>query len=529
MENLLKRPAPKPSSNAWTTAESLAGAKESEAPAEVSLKRPVAIVDIGSNSVRLVAYEGLSRAPRQIFNEKSLCALGDGVATTGKLPKAGMEKALAALRRFKALSEILQVGELHVLATAAARDASNGAEFVEAAKQAIGAPIALLSGAREAELSAHGVISGIHKPDGVVGDLGGGSLELIDVKGSQLGKGSTLPLGGLNLMDASKNSPRAAVKIVRDALAESRVIDRLAGRTFYAVGGTWRALAKLYMSQRHYPLSVIHGYVIPARDAADFAGLVSRVDTETLISIDAVNTQRRPLLPYGAVALAEIIRRAGPKEIMISTAGVREGLLYEKLDLAQRRQDPLIVAAADANQLFSRAPRHAEDLCEWTDRFMKSTHLEEIADERRLRHAACLLADVNWRAHPDYRAEESLNLVENTTLAAVDHPGRAFLALTISYRYLGLDDGDVNPQIRALVSARMLDRARIVAAAARLAYLVSGAMPDVLPRTPVVCGKSKVVLTLPKDLADLASDRLYSRVKQLARLIGREPVITITE
>ncbi|VTZ48885.1 Exopolyphosphatase [Methylocella tundrae] len=504
-------------------------ATEGEAGAQASMKRPVAIVDIGSNSVRLVAYEGLSRAPRQIFNEKSLCALGDGVATTGKLPKAGMEKALSALRRFKVLSEILQVGELHVLATAAARDASNGAEFVEAAKLAIGAPISLLSGAREAELSAHGVISGIHKPDGVVGDLGGGSLELIDVKGAQLGKGETLPLGGLSLMDASKKSPRAAVKIVRDSLAQSRVIDRVAGRTFYAVGGTWRALAKLYMSQRNYPLSVMHGYVIPARDAADFAGLVARVDTETLISIDIVNLQRRPLLPYGAVALAEIIRQAGPKEIMISTAGVREGLLYEKLDLAQRRQDPLIVAASDANQMFARAPRHADDLCDWTDRFMRSTHLEETADERRLRHAACLLADVNWRAHPDYRAEEGLNLVENTTLTAIDHPGRAFLALTISYRYLGLDDDGVNPQIRALVSARMLDRARIVAAAARLAYLVSGAMPDILPSTPVVCLKSKVVLTLPKQLADLASERLYSRVKQLARLIGREPVVTIGE
>ena len=493
------------------------------------LKQPVAIVDIGSNSVRLVAYEGLSRSPRQIFNEKSLCALGSGVATTGKLPKAGMEKAIAALRRFKTLSDILQVGELHVLATAAARDASNGAEFIEAAQQAIGAPIALLSGSREAELSAHGVISGVHRPDGVVGDLGGGSLELIDVRGSQLGMGTTLPLGGLSLIDASNNSPRAAVKIVRDALAHSRVVERVAGRTFYAVGGTWRALAKLHMRQRHYPLSVIHGYVIPAQDAADFVGIVERVNTETLISIEAVNAQRRPLLPYGAIVIDEIIRRATPKEIMISTAGVREGLLYEKLDHAQRRRDPLIVAAGEANLLFSRAPRHADDLCDWTDRFMKSTHLEETPDERRLRHAACLLADVNWRAHPDYRAEESLNLVENTSLTAIDHPGRAFLALTISYRYLGLDDDDVSPQIRALASARMLDRARIVAAAARLAYLISGAMSDVLPRTPVACVKSNVVLTLPADLADLASDRLYSRVKQLARLIGRDAVITIAD
>jgi len=310
-------------------------------------------------------------------------------------------------------------------------------------------------------------------------------------------------------------------------LANSRIVERVAGRTFYAVGGTWRALAKLHMRQRHYPLTVMHGYVIPSEDASDFAGIVERVNTETLISIEAVNAQRRPLLPYGAMVLDEIIRRAMPKEIMISTAGVREGLIYEMLDQAQRRKDPLIVAASEANLQFSRAPRHAEDLVEWTDRFMKSTHLEETTEEKRLRHAACLLADVNWRAHPDYRGEESLNLVENTALTAIDHPGRAFLALTMAYRYLGLDDDEVSPQIRALASARMLDRARIVAAAVRLAYLVSGAMPDVLPRTPVACLKSKVELTLPADLADLASDRLYSRVKQLARLIGRDAIVTI--
>ena len=302
-------------------------------------------------------------------------------------------------------------------------------------------------------------------------------------------------------MDASEQSPRAAVKIVRESsgrLAHHRA--RLRGRTFYAVGGTWRALAKLHMRQRHYPLTVMHGYVIPARDAADFAGIVERVNTETLISIEAVECAAAPAACLTAHWCST--KSSGgrmPKEIMISTAGVREGLIYEMLDLAQRRKDPLIVAASEANQLFSRAPRHAEDLCDWTDRFMKSTHLEETIEEKRLRHAACLLADVNWRAHPDYRGEESLNLVENTALTAIDHPGRAFLALAMSYRYLGLDDDEVSPQIRALATARMLDRARIVAAAIRLAYLIAAAMPDVLPHTPVACFKSKVVLTLPAE------------------------------
>jgi exopolyphosphatase/guanosine-5'-triphosphate,3'-diphosphate pyrophosphatase len=487
---------------------------------------PLAIVDIGSNSVRLVAYESLSRSPRPFFNEKVLCALADGVASTGRLQPAGMGKALAALRRFRVLGDILGIGDLHVLATAAARDAENGSEFLAAASDAIGAPVSLLSGDREAELSALGVISGIEKPDGIVGDLGGGSLELIDVRGTHLGRGTTLPLGGLSLMDASKQSPRAAAKIARAALANSRVLERVAGRSFYAVGGTWRALAKLHMRQRNYPLSVIHGYVIPANDAADFVGLVERVNTDTLISIESVNASRRPFLAYGAVVLDEIIRRASPAQVVISTTGVREGLLYELLGPDQRAQDPLMTAAAEFNALFARSPGHGEDLFAWTNVLMRSTHLEESTEERRLRHAACLLADVNWRAHPDYRSEESLNLVENVSFTGVDHPGRSFLALTAAYRYRGIDQ-DVNPQLRALVSARMLDKARILGGAMRVANLVSGAMEGVLPRTPMVCVKSKLNLTLPPDLAPLSSERLQNRLKQLARLIGREPAITI--
>jgi exopolyphosphatase/guanosine-5'-triphosphate,3'-diphosphate pyrophosphatase len=490
----------------------------------VTVKRPIAIVDIGSNSVRLVSYEGLSRSPTPIFNEKVLCGLGRGVITTGQLPKDGIEKALTALSRFKVLCDIMNVEWVHVLATAAARDAENGPDFLEAATSAIGAPISLLSGRREAELSALGVVSGIYNPDGVVADLGGGSLELIDVKDAHLGKGVTLPLGGLTLMDAAEHSPRAAVKIARKAFSDCKVLERLQGRTLYAVGGTWRALARLHMSQHNYPLDVIHGYVIPAREAADFAGLVERVNTETLISIGSVNAARRPLLAYGAVVLEEIIRKAKPKEVVISAVGVREGLLYERLDPAQQKLDPLLYAAQELNALASRAPRHAQDLCEWTDQFVQSTHLEETPEEKRLRYAGCLLADVSWRAHPDYRAEHSLNIVSNSSFMGIDHTGRSFLALATSYRHLGLDE-NVSPEIRALVSSRMLDRARLLGGAMRVAYIISAAMPDVLPRVPMVCNKQKLVLTLPVDLAGLASDRLQNRMKQLARLIGREPVI----
>jgi len=495
-------------------------------PGRLNIGKPVAIIDIGSNSVRLVVYEGVSRAPTPLFNEKVLCGLGRGIAATGQLQAEGVVKALAAIRRFRVLCESMDCGAVHVLATAAARDASNGQAFLADAERAAGTSIDLLSGAREAHLSALGVVSGIHKPDGVVGDLGGGSLELVDVKGHKLGRGVTLPVGGLALMDSSEQSPKRAGKIVRDALAHAEPLTALRGRTFYAVGGTWRALARLHMSQRNYPLHVTHHYVIPASDAADFAALVERVQAEQLISIGAVSLARRPLLAYGAVVLEELIRKARPKEVVVSALGVREGLLYERLPEAIRRQDPLLAAAADLNLLRSRSPRHGEELCAWTDEFMRSTHFEETGEERRLRHACCLLSDFGWRAHPDYRGEQSLNIIAHSAFSGIDHPGRAFLALTVAYRHLGLEES-VSPEIRGLVSASLLDRARMLGASMRVAYRISAGMPNLLPQAPMRCIRGKLVLSLPASLADLAGERVLNRQKQLARLIGREPEIKI--
>ena len=227
----------------------------------------------------------------------------------------------------------MQIEDIRPVATAAARDASNGPQFLAAAAKAIGRPIELISGTREAQLSALGVISTFHHADGVVGDLGGGSLELIDVKrrAAGVGAGVSLKLGSLALMDASGRSPKNALRIARQELADALPLDVLRGRTFYAVGGTWRSLAKLHMRQRNYPLEVMHGYVIPARDAVDFASLVERVDTEALVAVGAISQARRPSLAYGAVVLEEIIRRGKPSKVVISIGGLREGLLYEQL------------------------------------------------------------------------------------------------------------------------------------------------------------------------------------------------------
>ncbi|RYE68744.1 MAG: Ppx/GppA family phosphatase, partial [Rhizobiaceae bacterium] len=215
----------------------------SEAQGRLPGIAPVSVIDIGSNSVRVVIYEGLTRAPTVLFNEKVLCGLGKGLGSNGRMDDEGVLRALAALRRFKALSDQAQATEIYVLATAAAREASNGPDFIAKAEEILGQEIQLLSGEEEAKYSALGVISGFHEVDGVAGDLGGGSLELIDIKGHEFGKGITLPLGGLRLSESSGGSISKARTFARKQVNTARFLEKGEGRTFYAVGGTWRNIA----------------------------------------------------------------------------------------------------------------------------------------------------------------------------------------------------------------------------------------------------------------------------------------------
>jgi exopolyphosphatase/guanosine-5'-triphosphate,3'-diphosphate pyrophosphatase len=500
--------------------------RRASAPGRLNRGPPIAVIDIGSNSVRLVIYERLTRSPTPIFNEKVLAGLGREVQSTGLLAADAIDKALATLKRFRALCDTLHVHRLWAIATAACRDARNGRAFIAQAERICRTRIRVLSGKREAQLTAFGVIEGIHQPDGIVADLGGGSLELIDVKGNKSHAGVTLPLGGLALKDAAGGSLKKAERIVEKSLGKvKKMLGSGEGRTLYAVGGTWRALARLHMWQTGYPFHVMHGYRMPAREALDFARLVHRAQPESLSQIGVVNSARRPLLPYAALVLEQLIRVAEPKDVAISVLGVREGLLYSLLSAKDRAGDPLLSAASDLNTLRSRSPRHGKELIAWTDRFMASTGLDETAQERRLRHAACLLADIGWRAHPDYRGEQSMNIIAHGAFVGIDHPGRAFLALTVFFRHAGLSEDELSPRLRELATARMLDRARILGAAMRVAYLITAGQSGVLSQTPLRVAHGKLVLRLAGRFAPLAGDRVFNRLRQVARLIGREPII----
>jgi exopolyphosphatase/guanosine-5'-triphosphate,3'-diphosphate pyrophosphatase len=491
---------------------------------------PIGVVDIGSNSVRLVVYEGAVRAPTPVFNEKVLCGLGRSVATTGSLSSESVERAMAALARFRVIASILSVKNLRVIATAAVRDAQNGQAFVEQGERVLGVPIEVLSGQREARLAAQGIMMGFVDADGIAGDMGGGSLELIDLAGDQLKEAATAPLGGLRLIGSTGNKLDRAVEVIDSALANLPWLADGADRTFYAVGGTWRALAKLHMDQIHYPLRVMQGYRLSAREALNLCEQFRKVKKPLEIpGIAGVSRARREVLPFGALVLERIVKRIKPREVVFSVFGIREGLIYSLLPPSEKIRDPLISFCEDYAELRARSAKHARELCRWTDQLFSDPSCEETAEERRLRHAACLLSDVGWRAHPDYRGEQSVNTIAHAGLGGVDHPGRIFLALSVFYRHEAeLTAEQLPDRLRSLVSKRVQRRARILGTAIRAAHMLSIGMSGIIDQTQLFYENGKLVLTIPRHYAALDGERLRRRFGALAELIGKKPEIRIS-
>lgn len=495
----------------------------SEAQGRLPGIAPVSVVDIGSNSVRIVIYEGLSRSPAMLFNEKVLCGLGKGLASTGRMDPTAVERALAALRRFRALSEQARAAHIYPLATAAAREASNGDKFIRDAEEILGCRIQVLTGEEEALYSAYGVISGFHDPDGIAGDLGGGSLELIDIRGEQVGRGITLPLGGLRLSETSGQSIDKARSIAAENVARASFLKKGEGRTFYAVGGTWRNIAKLHMEMTGYPLHMMQGYEVSYEDMASFLDTVVSGDSKHP-SWQAVSKNRRALLPFGAVAMQEVLRVMKPGRILFSAQGVREGYLYSRLSDEEKASDPLLVAVDQLAILRARSPEHARELAAWTGRMVSLFGIEETEQESRYRQAACLLADISWRAHPDYRGPQALNLIAHSSLVGITHPGRAYLALANYHRFEGLQDDGASEPLAAIAGPRLQDLAKLLGGMLRVVYLFSASMPGIvnsLSFRPSSSPDLDLEFVVPPEHANFAGERLDGRLQQLAKLTGK--------
>jgi exopolyphosphatase/guanosine-5'-triphosphate,3'-diphosphate pyrophosphatase len=484
--------------------------------------KPVAVLDIGSNSVRLVVYERHARALTPLYNEKSACALGRGLATSGRLAYENIDRALTAIQRFALVARLMKVGQVHILATSAVRDASNSKVFVDAVEQIMEATVRVLSGAEEAHYAALGVLAGIPGFSGLVGDLGGGSLELSAMSAGHDAVGETHELGVIRLQDDSGTSPAKAQTITRQRLKGSTLAKGHESGVFCAIGGTWRSLAKLHQVQSKYPLHMVQHYEVDAKSLITMCDEIVKAvaSGKSYAGSEEMSSGRRDLVPYGAAVLSEVLRGGKFEKVIFSALGVREGYLYELLDENEKAVDPLLQAAEEVSVLRSRSPAHALDLIDFTANLLDAVGIVETDEDVRLRIVACYLSDIGWRGHPDYRGAQSVDLVAYSSLVGVDHKGRAFLAEALAVRYLGLKHKTERQSLLALAGAANTERARLIGAIFRVAYPMSAAMPGVLSRAGFSVQDGVLTLDLPSDLAFLDGEHLRGRMDQLAGAAG---------
>jgi exopolyphosphatase/guanosine-5'-triphosphate,3'-diphosphate pyrophosphatase len=482
----------------------------------------IGVIDVGSNSIRLVVYERLSRAPVVVFNERVLCGLGRGLARTGRLSPEGSERALENLVRFVALARHMEVSRLDVLATAAVRDAGDGAAFVAEVERRCKTPVQVLSGQEEARLSALGVLSGVPQADGIMGDLGGGSLELVVLGKGQIGEQETLPLGPLRLMETSGGEPKRSRDTIDKALAGLPWLKKCQGRIFYAVGGAWRSLARIHIEHSKYPVHVIHHYRVPREEMIDFCRLIAGLGRKSLEAMtSSVSRKRLEVLPHAALVLHRVLRATAPADLVFSAQGIREGQMFSLLPEAAKRDDPLICAATELAQVDSRFGPLGDELYKW----MSPLFPEEDRATARLRQAACELYDIAWREHPDYRAEHACLRILRLPFAGIDHPSRAFMALAACVRYGGKPGGEEAKAVRALLDPARGEQAVRIGQALRLGIAVSAGTAEVLRHTTLALEGDRVELSLPAGGADVIGEAMERRFEALAQSFGRKSAI----
>lgn len=477
------------------------------------------VVDLGSNSVRLVVFEGHTRNPTAIFNEKAVLRLGQGLQETGLLNEEGMLQALRVMNRYHQVARAMGAHPFEVLATAAVRDARNGPAFVEGLRSRMrDVPIRVLSGIEEAEYSAEGLLCGIPDADGVLADIGGGSLELVRLDEGRRGSSQTTRLGVIRLAERAGGDLAKARDI---AEADLRAVDWLnttTGRDLYLVGGAWRAFARMHMMQKGYPLGMVHHYTINREEARDLATLIAGAGRRALERMPGVPRRRIDDLPYAAVALRRLLRVSGIRRVVFSAAGLREGWFMRRMPDAIRTQDPLLAAGHELAQRHGRDPSLPPALLAWTDPLFAN----ESQGMRRLREAACWMSDIGSHDHPEFRAEQAFHRVLRQPAVGLDHQARAFLALVTAMRYEADTDADFLRSARLLLDVASANRAEVLGVALRLAYTLSAGTPDLLAGTGLRVQGARLILSLREDSGVFAGEAVVRRLDRLAQTVGLE-------
>jgi len=487
-----------------------------EDPSARALAR-VGVVDVGSNSVRLVVFDGAARSPAYFYNEKIMCALGAGMAETGHLSPTGRVRALSAMRRFKKLADGMGLTELTVVATAAVRDAKDGAEFRDEVLRETGLRIWVIDGKEEARLSAQGVLLGWPGAYGLVCDIGGSSMELAEISGGRVGRRVTSELGPLKLRDlkGGAKARHAHIKEVILGLKETMGAQR---DRLFLVGGSWRAIARIDMTRRGYPLAVLHEYRMTARAVTATVKYIKNSDPEELRAMAGVSANRMALVPYAAEVLSRLVKTFKPKDIAISSYGIREGMLYEQMPQRLRDRDPLMEACRFAEAKDARMPGFGKVLYNFILPLYKSANPQR----KRLVRAACLLHDVSWRAHPDYRAEVCFDNATRANLGGLKHAERIFLGLALLHRYSNKRENTRFEDLYEMVDEKTRAEAEVLGKAMRFGAMLWMNKEEDRGELRWFAKKKQLHLRLTPDMLPLFGEVAEARLNSLAASLGAE-------
>jgi exopolyphosphatase / guanosine-5'-triphosphate,3'-diphosphate pyrophosphatase len=479
---------------------------------EINQKKHRAIIDIGSNSIRLVIYGGAPRAPIPLYNEKFSAGLGRAVLANGALDSEASAGALKALARFATLVELMHVNSLQVAATAAVRDASNGAAFMEQIK-ALGLPVKLLSGMEEAVAAGYGVIAALPFADGIAVDLGGGSMELVRISGGKVHEAISLRIGILRVADIVAGGANNLRKYVQKLVSDIPWLWNANDLPLYLVGGSWRALARVHLHITQAPLPVIGNHIIPRKDVHSLVEAAMVMGKDELKAIPSMPSSRIAMLSDSAALLSALQDIISPSEMIVCAFGLREGLMFQQLDNAQRSEDPLIAGARFAAQQSERFGGYGDAMAIWLDHLFPG----EKAAMLRLRHAACLLADLGWSSNPEFRALSGEELALHGTWVGVTAKDRAILAAAL-YASFGGDQSDLG-NFLPLVDEDVAARARIWGLAIRLGNRLSAGATGILERCSLRIRDDKLRLTIPMELQSLDSSSVRRRLLRLAKAL----------
>ncbi|MEM7056735.1 MAG: Ppx/GppA family phosphatase [Pseudomonadota bacterium] len=472
----------------------------------------IGVVDVGSNSVRMVVFEDGRRCPAMVFNEKIMCGLGADLDETGKLDPEGCDRTMVALHRFVAMAPGLKVGALVGMATAAVREAKDGRAFRDRIENETGIRLRIASGKDEARYAALGVLFGDPAAEGLVLDLGGASMEFCPVANGKPGTGISTPLGPQRIEAPTPHAARRAMDAILSEVAPDFADT---SQRLYLVGGAWRALGRVQIDRVNHPMNILHEYRFSAADALKTAEYILNAEKSEL-SGHGVPSARVASLPHAAVLLQAVIEHFDPKDLVISGFGLREGLCYRYLPAAIRRQDPLLSTCRGQERTRARDPGFGAELANW----ILAAFVPESPEEERLIRAACHLVDVSWRAHPDYRTTACLEAVTRVNVSSAGHKGRAFIGAALLGRYKGARRLVADIEEISLLSDRRLDRALQIGALMRLGSTISGAVSGYLPNCPLSVEDNTLFLKPIRSSRVLMGEEVEKRLLQAARALG---------